>query len=185
MNYTKLLLVKLFTFFIFINSSCSAVKTFLCHCVKSVHIQSFFCPYFPVFGLNTKIYTVNLLIQSEYIKIRKSICLKSAWKVSKYRVSSGPYFLVFELNIEVYSVNLRIQSEYRKILATKNSVFGHFSGSVVYTDFALDLQCLIISILSVIFLYEMMEIILERISFHVLLINKNDFWYHFMFVFPS
>ena len=27
-------------------------------------------PYFPVFGLNTKIYGVNLLIQSEYRKIR-------------------------------------------------------------------------------------------------------------------
>ena len=27
-------------------------------------------PYFPVFGLNTEIYSVNLLIESEYRKIR-------------------------------------------------------------------------------------------------------------------
>ena len=39
-------------------------------CVKIVHMRSFFGSHFPVFGLNTEIYSVNLLIQSEYRKIR-------------------------------------------------------------------------------------------------------------------
>ena len=33
------------------------------HCVKSVHIRSFSCPYFPAFGLNIR-------IQSECGKVR-------------------------------------------------------------------------------------------------------------------
>ena len=40
------------------------------HCVESAHIQSFPCPYFPAFGLNTEIFFVNLRIHSEYRKIR-------------------------------------------------------------------------------------------------------------------
>ena len=40
------------------------------HCMKSVHVRSFFRPYFPVFGLNTEIYGVSLRIQSECGKIR-------------------------------------------------------------------------------------------------------------------
>ena len=40
------------------------------HCVKSVKIRSFFCPFIPVFGLIMEIYAVNLRIQSEYGKIR-------------------------------------------------------------------------------------------------------------------
>ena len=40
------------------------------HCVKSVQIWSFCGPYFPVFGLNAEIYSVNLHIQSKYRKIR-------------------------------------------------------------------------------------------------------------------
>ena len=43
--------------------------------------------------------------------------LCTAWKVSKYGVFSVPYFPVFGLNMEIYGV--------------KNSVFGHFSHSVV------------------------------------------------------
>ena len=39
-------------------------------------------PYFPVFRLNTEIYS---------------------WKVSKYGVIYGPYFSVFRLNTEIYS----------------------------------------------------------------------------------
>ena len=39
------------------------------HWVKSVHIQSFSGPYFPTFGLNTEIYSVNFRIQSECEKI--------------------------------------------------------------------------------------------------------------------
>ena len=55
----------------------------------------------------------------------------TAWKVSKYGVITGPYFLVFGLNTEIYRVNLRIQSGYRKIRTRKNSVFGHFSLSII------------------------------------------------------
>ena len=33
------------------------------HYVKCVQIRSFFGPYFPVFGLNTEIYYVNLRVQ--------------------------------------------------------------------------------------------------------------------------
>ena len=39
------------------------------HCVKSVQIQVFSGPYFPLFGPNVEIYSVNLRIQSEYRKI--------------------------------------------------------------------------------------------------------------------
>ena len=39
-------------------------------CVKSVQIQSFSGPYFPVFGLNTERYCVSLRVQSECGKIR-------------------------------------------------------------------------------------------------------------------
>ena len=38
--------------------------------VKNVQLWSFFCPVFPVFGLNTEIYGVNLRTQSECRKIR-------------------------------------------------------------------------------------------------------------------
>ena len=40
------------------------------HCMESAQILSFSGPYFPVFGLNTEIYGVNLPIQSEYRKVR-------------------------------------------------------------------------------------------------------------------
>ena len=40
------------------------------HCVKSVEIQSFSCPYFPAFGLNTEICRVNIRIQSKCRKIQ-------------------------------------------------------------------------------------------------------------------
>ena len=53
----------------------------------------------------------------------------TAWKVSKYGVTSGPYFPVFGLNTETDEVNLRIQSEHRKMQNRNNSVFAHFSRS--------------------------------------------------------
>ena len=40
------------------------------HCVKSVRIRNFHCPYFPAFGLDTKRYFVSLRIQPECRKIR-------------------------------------------------------------------------------------------------------------------
>ena len=39
-------------------------------CEKCQNTEFFSGPYFPVFGLNTEIYEVNLCIQSEYGKIR-------------------------------------------------------------------------------------------------------------------
>ena len=42
-------------------------------CMKSVRIRSYYGPYFPAFGLNTKRYSVSLRIQSEYGKIRTRI----------------------------------------------------------------------------------------------------------------
>ena len=55
--------------------------------------------------------------------------------MSKYGVYSGPYFPALGLNTKIYSVHFRIHSEYRKIRTRKNLVFGHFSRSVMVTDF--------------------------------------------------
>ena len=55
----------------------------------------------------------------------------TAWKVSKYGVFSGLYFPAFRLNTERYSVSLRIQSKCRKMRTRRNSLFGHFSHSVI------------------------------------------------------
>ena len=40
------------------------------HCVVSVQVRVISGPYFPVFGLNTEIYSVDLRIQFEYKNIR-------------------------------------------------------------------------------------------------------------------
>ena len=55
----------------------------------------------------------------------------TAQKVSKYEVFSGQYFPILELNAKVDSVNLRIQSNYGKTRTRKNSIFEHFSHSVL------------------------------------------------------
>ena len=48
-------------------------KMYYKHCIKSFRIWSFFGLYFPVFGMNTEIYRLNLRIQSECgnMRIRK------------------------------------------------------------------------------------------------------------------
>ena len=51
----------------------NCMKLHYSHCVKSVRIRSHSGPYFPAFGLNAKRYSVSLLIQSEYGKIRTRI----------------------------------------------------------------------------------------------------------------
>ena len=43
------------------------------HCVKSVHIRSYYGPHFPAFGLNTERYSVSLRIESKCGKIRTRI----------------------------------------------------------------------------------------------------------------
>ena len=57
----------------------------------------------------------------------------TAWKVSKYGVISSVYFPAFGLNTERYEVSLRIQSECRIIQTRNNSVFGPFSGSLIFS----------------------------------------------------
>ena len=52
--------------------------------------------------------------------------------MSKYGAFSGPYFSAFRLDTERYEVPLRIQSKCRKIRTRENSVFDHFSRSVIY-----------------------------------------------------
>ena len=68
---------------------------------------------------------------SMYFHKMALILINTVWKVPRYGVFSGPYFFVFRLNAEIYGVNLRIQSEYGKKHTRKNSVFGHFSRSVI------------------------------------------------------
>ena len=43
------------------------------HCVKRVHIRSYFGQYFPAFGQNTERYSVSLLSRSKCGKIRNRI----------------------------------------------------------------------------------------------------------------
>ena len=73
-----------------------------------------FCSYF------SKILPI---FEWELTRIWKSLTKDTAWKVSKYRVSSGPYFPIFGLNTKIYSVNLLIQSAYRKIETRKKFRF--------------------------------------------------------------
>ena len=72
--------------------------------------------------------TANLKLNQQKIKTKSKAA--TSWKVFKYGVFSGPYFPVFGLNTERYFVSIRIQSKCGKIRTRKNSVFGHFSGSV-------------------------------------------------------
>ena len=70
-----------------------------------------------------------------------------AWKVSKNGVFPGPYFPTFGMNKDRYRVSHRMQSECGKIRTRKNSVFAHFSRSVIHSLHlaTLSLQYLIIA----------------------------------------
>ena len=59
----------------------------------------------------------------------------TAQKVSKYGVISGLYFPAFGLNAERYFVSPRMQSECGKMRTRNNSVFGHFSRSVILSRY--------------------------------------------------
>ena len=50
----------------------------------------------------------------------------TAWKMSKYGVTSGPHFPTFGMNTERYEASLCIQSECGKIRTRNHSIFGHF-----------------------------------------------------------
>ena len=59
----------------FVQNSCCVTPTrssqrAYYHCVKTVQIRSFFWSVFPIFGLHTDIWRVNLHVQSEYRKIQ-------------------------------------------------------------------------------------------------------------------
>ena len=63
-NKTNILVVLIFLVVLLVNYLNQSL-----HCVKNVPIRSYFWSVFPVFGLNTKINSVNLRIHSEYRKI--------------------------------------------------------------------------------------------------------------------
>ena len=76
------------------------------HCLKIVQTRSFPGPYFPAFGLNTKIYGVNLRFQSKYWKIwTRKLCIWTLftqwiiWKTKnkrfKFIVSKNMLSVVF------------------------------------------------------------------------------------------
>ena len=53
-------------------------RIFNSDCAKSVHIQSYSVPHFPIFGLNTERYRISLRIQYECGKIRSRITPNTA-----------------------------------------------------------------------------------------------------------
>ena len=68
------------------------------HCVKSVQIRNFFGSYFPVFGLNTEIYGVNM-DQKKTKKYRKIRTRKnSVLKQFTHREALQVFFLPIPLN---------------------------------------------------------------------------------------
>ena len=92
-------------------------------------------PYFSVFGLNTKIYGVNLRIQSEYKKIRTRNKTVFVWPSQPWlKGSYNNFSRSNDLTMMTSSValNLRIQSEYRKMRTKNNSVFEQLSRSDPY-----------------------------------------------------
>ena len=68
------------------------------HYVKSLHIQSFLCPYFSAFGLSTERYSVFLDIQS---KCRKVLTRKIPNTETFHAVNSLLYFNVFRCSVTI------------------------------------------------------------------------------------
>ena len=86
------------------------------------------------YKISIKNYFVNtfkLIIPNPFMYVMKLLNFSKTLTLSKYGVISGPYFHVFGLHTDLYEVNLHIESEYRKIRTRNNSVFGHFSRSVI------------------------------------------------------
>ena len=87
----------------------------LAHCEKCPNTEYFPGPYFPVFGLNTEIYGVNLRIQSKYRKIRTrnnsvfGLFSRSVWRmITLY----GFLFLrCLSSRISKYVLHLLVQKE--------------------------------------------------------------------------
>ena len=122
--------------------------------VMYVYIYIICGPYFPVFGLNTEIYSVNLRIQPEYRKIRtrknsvfghflrsehiegfqwwipRWVKKENAWKSDVWRCTCNKHvtlhFPSFGLNMERCEMSLRIHYEYRKIRTRITLTTGTF-----------------------------------------------------------
>ena len=67
-----------------------------------------------------------------------SLALRFPWTylfTLREKCPNTEFFLarIFLLSDFIYGENLRIHSEYRKTRTRKNSVFGHFSRSVIFT----------------------------------------------------
>ena len=87
--------------------------------------------YIVIYNVSEKISLyVEYLIWDQDIKIY-SVSLYCVKSVQIRSFFSGPYFPKFGLNTERYRASLRIPSKYGKTRARKNSVFGHFSHSVI------------------------------------------------------
>ena len=80
----------------------------LWHYVKSVQIRSFPGPYFPIFGLNTEIYGINLCIQSEYgnIRTRKKLRIWILFTQCGRETSSFSYGLFSIASIRNHTLNV-------------------------------------------------------------------------------
>ena len=76
------------------------------HCVKSVDIRSYSCPYFPTFGLNRESCSVSLRIQSQCGKIRIRITPNTDTFYAVYTFILTKAFLII---IQVYVRN-KLQS---------------------------------------------------------------------------
>ena len=68
------------------------------NCLKSVCIRSFSSLYFPTFGLNTEIYTVNTRIQSEWEKAQTKKTIFTPCK--RFHLPKIFAFKIFALNME-------------------------------------------------------------------------------------
>ena len=68
--------------------------SFILHCVKSVLIRRYSGPHFPAFGLDTERYSISLLIQFKYGKMRTritpntntfyAVLLTGGWSMNQY-----------------------------------------------------------------------------------------------------
>ena len=101
-------------------------------------------PYFPVFGLNTEIYEVNLCIESEYRKIRtrdnhvsghfsRSVRCRSCYQALRENLH-----LLHPNTIKSYLGTLDTPGNITDCLITMAAVFNKLSGKEKYCKFLVD-----------------------------------------------
>ena len=100
------------------------------HCVKSTCILSLSGPYFPAFGLNKEIYSVNLYIQSECGKIR-TIKILNTGTFYAVRIIAL-IFATMITKIVILSRNIKVQNIKYVILF---QIFDTFRYSVPFVEF--------------------------------------------------